>query len=210
MAPAWDVALFRAIHHGLHHPALDPIMKALTDPGRLKIPLFAAAAAVFLSRGRRGAIALAALVLTIAASDQVSSKVLKPIFARPRPSVALADTRPLFGVRRTHSFPSSHATNFFAAAPVISALFPHTAVACYALAAAVSVSRIYVGDHYPSDVLAGALLGGFLGWMGRRGFRRAERTWGRLPVAPGAGGAPRESVRRGEPERDEAGPSAGR
>lgn len=87
MAPGWDVALFRAIHHGLHHPLLDPLMKALTDPGAWKIPLFALAAALFLARGRRGAAALLALVLTVAVSDQVTSRALKPFFHRQRPSV---------------------------------------------------------------------------------------------------------------------------
>src|SRR6266850_7171381 len=124
MAPAWDTALFRLIHHGLRHPALDPVMKALTDPGRWTIPLFSLAAVIMLTRRRRGLIALIVLALTVTASDQLSSKVLKPIFHRPRPSVELADTRPLFGVRHSYSLPSSHATNFFAAAPVVSALFP--------------------------------------------------------------------------------------
>jgi undecaprenyl-diphosphatase len=184
MAAAWDIAIFRAVHHGLRHPALDPVMKALTDPGPWKIPLFVLFGAVFLSRRRRGVIALVALTLTLTASDQLSSAILKPIFARPRPSVALADTRPLFGVRHTYSFPSSHATNFFAAAPVVSALFPSSLIACYALAAAVSYSRIYVGDHYPSDVIAGAILGSLVGFLGRKGYRRALRTWG-----PGGEGA---------------------
>jgi len=105
MAPGWDVALFRAIHHGLHHPLLDPLMKALTDPGVWKVPLFTVAAALFLGRGRRGVTALAALVLTVALSDQVTSRALKPLFRRDRPSVELADTKPLFGVRHTDSFP---------------------------------------------------------------------------------------------------------
>jgi len=176
MAPSWDSGLFRAIHHGWHHPALDPVMKALTDPGPWKYPLFALAAGLFLRRGRRGAIALVTLALTVAASDQLSSAILKPMFHRARPSVALADTRPLFGVRRSFSFPSSHATNFFAAAPIIGTVFPTAAVAYMGLAAAVSLSRIYVGDHYPSDVIAGVVLGILVGLLGRIAFLRLDRS----------------------------------
>jgi len=126
------------------------------------------------------------LAATIAVSDQTSAKVLKPIFKRARPSVVVADSKPLFGVRRSYSFPSVHATNFFAAAPVVGAVFPPLRVAAFVLAAAVSFSRVYVGDHWPSDVIAGAALGLFLGWLGRRALLRVERT---LSGARGLGGA---------------------
>ena len=155
----WDVAVFRAIHHGMHQPWLDPIMMALTDPGPWKIPLLGLVALLFLLRGRRGAIGVVILALTIAAGDQLSSHILKPVFRRARPSTALVDALPLFGVRHSYSFPSTHATNFFAAAPVVAAVFPEAAIFAYAYAAAVSFSRIYVGDHYPGDVAAGALVG---------------------------------------------------
>ena len=177
MTPAdWDVAIFRAIHHGMHQPWLDPFMVALTDPGPWKIPLLGLAAVLFLLRGRRGAIGVIVLALTIAAGDQLSSHILKPVFRRVRPSKALADTLPLFGVRHSWSFPSTHATNFFAAAPVVSAVFPEATVFAYAYAAAVCFSRIYVGDHYPFDVLGGAIPGLCLGFLGRKAYRRAVRT----------------------------------
>jgi undecaprenyl-diphosphatase len=200
MAPGWDVALFRAIHHGLHHPLLDPLMKALTDPGVWKAPLFTIAAALFLGRGRRGVTALAALVLTVALSDQVTSRALKPLFRRERPSVELADTKPLFGVRHTNSFPSSHAVNFFAAAPIVCEAFPSANVAYLLLASAVAFSRVYVGDHYPSDVIVGALLGTAIGWLGRRALRRALATWERRRAA---------ATGRADRPAGEEGPSGG-
>jgi undecaprenyl-diphosphatase len=187
MTPAeWDVAIFRGIHHGMHHPWLDPVMVALTDPGPWKFPLLGLVALLFLLRGRRGAVGLFILCLTIGASDQLSSHILKPIFRRVRPSIALTDTVPLFGRRGSYSFPSTHASNFFSAAPVVSAVFPEVTVFAYACAAAVSVSRIYVGDHYPSDVLAGAVLGLFLGFLGRKAYRRAL-VMARAGPAPSGG-----------------------
>ena len=173
---AWDTAIFRAIHHGLHHPWLDHVMRFLSDPGVFKIPLFVVIGLLFLMRGRRGLVGLIVLALTITASDQLSSKVLKPVFKRTRPSVALADARPLFGVRRTNSFPSGHATNTFAAAPMISAVFPEVTIVAYVAASVISVSRVYVGDHWPSDVLGGAILGFCVGLLGRKMYRRLLRT----------------------------------
>lgn len=194
---AWDPALFRAIHLGLHHPALDPVMKALTDPEEWKIPILVGAAALFLTKRARGALALLVLVLTLAVSDQLSAKVIKPIVKRPRPSVVLADSRPLFGVRRSYAFPSVHAVNFTAAVPIVATIFPAGAIPCAALAALVCFSRVYVGDHWPSDVIGGALLGLALGLLGRRAFLRLEQNakqWGRRRGVSGneaeAGGTP--------------------
>ena len=192
---AWDLALFRAIHLGLHHPALDPIMMAFTDPGRWKLPLLALVVVLFLTRRARGALALLVLALTLTVSDQVSAKVIKPIVKRPRPSVVVADSHPLFGVRRSYAFPSVHAVNFSAAVPIVATVFPAATIPAAAVAALVCFSRVYVGDHWPSDVLAGIILGLGLGLLGRKAFLRLEqnaRRWLKPPAAE-AGGAPSDA-----------------
>jgi hypothetical protein len=80
--------------------------------------------------------------------------------ARPR----LEGLPPLGPVVSRLSFPSAHATTSFAAARAFRGLVP--APALYAAAAAFALSRPYLGVHYPSDVLAGALLGTALGAVG--------------------------------------------
>ena len=189
---AWDPALFRAIHLGLHNPALDPVMMALTDPGPWKFPLFALLVALFLSQRARGVLGILVLALTLTVSDQLTAKVIKPIVKRPRPSVVLKDSRPLFGVRHSYSFPSVHAVNFAAAVPIVATVIPAAAIPAAVVAGLVCFSRVYVGDHWPSDVFAGILLGLGLGLLGRKAFLRLEQNVRRWVSRSGeeAGGEP--------------------
>lgn len=181
----WDEALFRQIHLTWRHPALDPFFRGLTDPGKLLLPILLILLGLLWMSRRRGLLGLLVLAVTIGVSDQTTAKLLKPIFQRQRPSVVMADSRPLFGVRGSYSFPSAHATNSFASAVVLDAIFPGARAALFVLAALVSYSRIYVGDHWPSDVLAGALLGSVIGLGGRFLFTRLATRWGSVTKAGG-------------------------
>ena len=86
--------------------------------------------------------------------------VVKLIVKRPRP--VLAGLPPLGGAPSSLSFPSAHATSAFAVATAMTRVEPLAALA-FVLAAALALGRPYLGMHYPSDVLAGALLGVGLG-----------------------------------------------
>lgn len=84
------------------------------------------------------------------------NQAIKVVVGRPRPRCD--DLPPLVGTPTQLSFPSAHATSSFAAARLYSRLgLP--ARPLYALATALVASRVYLGVHYPSDVLAGAALG---------------------------------------------------
>jgi len=180
-----DEAVFRQVHLVWRHPYLDPIFRGLTDPGKLLLPMGLVLFGCLWMARRRGMIGLVALALTIAVSDQTSATLLKPIFHRSRPSVVLADAEPLFGVRGSFSFPSVHATNAFAAALVLDAIFPGARLALLLAAGLVAYSRVYVGDHWPSDIVAGALLGCLIGWGGRRLYGMAAARWGGVSEAGG-------------------------
>jgi membrane-associated phospholipid phosphatase len=88
--------------------------------------------------------------------------VIKLIVKRPRPE--LEGLPPLGGAPSSLSFPSAHATSSFAVATAMARVEPLGALA-FLLAFALSLGRPYLGMHYPSDVLAGALLGVALGLL---------------------------------------------
>lgn len=86
--------------------------------------------------------------------------VVKVIVRRPRP--VLEGLPPLGGAPSSLSFPSAHATSSFACATAMTRIAPEAAV-LFLLAGALAVGRPYLGMHYPSDVLAGVVLGTALG-----------------------------------------------
>lgn len=92
-------------------------------------------------------------------SSVAAAHVLKARYERPRPFEADSSITPPFGAPHGSSYPSGHATTAFAAARVLSALQPDRSREVYGLASQVAASRVYAGVHYPSDVVAGALLG---------------------------------------------------
>ena len=87
------------------------------------------------------------------------SGALKEGIERDRPPVVDPEPEPIMRLPDTHSFPSGHATVSFACATVLALAVPRLRYPLYALAALISWSRVYVGVHYPLDVVGGAVLG---------------------------------------------------
>ncbi|MCM8760589.1 MAG: phosphatase PAP2 family protein [Candidatus Omnitrophica bacterium] len=88
---------------------------------------------------------------------------LKDIVGRPRPCLVLSDVRLLEASARASSFPSGHAARAFLAAVILSRFFGRNA-AWFFLAGIICFSRVYVGAHYLSDVLVGAVVGACGAW----------------------------------------------
>jgi undecaprenyl-diphosphatase len=99
------------------------------------------------------------LILSVGASDLIAYRVVKQMAQRQRPMEAGLSVQ-----LRTHnhsgsSFPSNHAANVFAAATVLSSAFVWMGPLYFLVAALVAYSRVYVGVHFPLDVVAGAIIG---------------------------------------------------
>ena len=101
---------------------------------------------------------------------------LKEAFDRARPPLADPSFVSVVPPPGSDSFPSGHAAEAFAAAAVLAALHPRLRVPVLVLAALVALSRVYLGVHYPADVVAGAVLGLVLGALAIRIARRVTGT----------------------------------
>ena len=157
-----DRQLFRILNQGLSNPLFDLILPFITDLNRKPVALVAVVLLWLLllaKGGVRGRLAAILLIPTIVLSDQLNSFWLKFIVERVRPCHELLDVRLLVGCGSGHSFPSSHAVNNFAAALLLSYFLPRWTWAFFTFAGIVAFSRVYVGVHYPSDVVAGAIVG---------------------------------------------------
>jgi undecaprenyl-diphosphatase len=104
------------------------------------------------------------VLLTVLIAD-TTNYLLKDVFDRERPNVRYAEPEPLMRAPQSDSFPSGHAATSFAAATVIAAAAPRLRIPLYVLAALVAWSRVYVGVHYPLDVIGGAIYGTLLGLL---------------------------------------------
>lgn len=105
-------------------------------------------------------------LLALAIGFVCTNLILKYLVARPRPWLDVAGLLPLIDESDPNSFPSGHTTCAFAFASALRHAAPRTWMKWSALAAAILMgySRLHVGVHYPSDVLAGVLVGLFAGW----------------------------------------------
>lgn len=145
---------------------IDPLMQAYTSMGNFGAIWIALSAAMLCYKPTRtaGMLALAAMVLGLLCTNMI----LKPLVARPRPWVDVPGLFPLINEPDPNSFPSGHTCAAFAAALVFWRALPDTWSGTKTLALAMAVlmalSRLYVGVHYPTDVLAGALVGAACAW----------------------------------------------
>jgi undecaprenyl-diphosphatase len=126
----------------------------------IKWPLIAAFAAAGDWRRRCPPRATVATLAAVMASG-VAVTALKELFDRERPPVAGVDAVGI--VPASASFPSGHAATAFAAAVAVGIFYPRLRRPLLALAAVVALSRVYLGVHYATDVLAGSALGALLG-----------------------------------------------
>ena len=193
-----DHQLFEKINRVWTSDWADVFFPAITDVN--KSPWFIALAVVVLGlwiwrKGMPAAKWTVVLVLSLAMSDLVAYRLVKPLVHRERPPQAGV---PIIvrGYKHTgNSFPSNHATNIFAAATVISGGVPVLTIPVFIFAAAIGYSRVYVGAHFPGDVLAGAILGTLISvllrillrdWLKSDGYFSRARTEDRSSSNEGA------------------------
>jgi undecaprenyl-diphosphatase len=156
----------------LHWPVVTPVMKGLTDAGAAGLVwiVLAAVAAAWLRRP----LVLVSVILAIELASYADG-VLKSAVGRARPFVGDPRVHPSIGLPHDPSMPSGHAMNAFAGAVLLAAAVPRARWPLLMLAALIALSRVYLGVHFPSDVIAGALLGSAIGAAAAWLLARTER-----------------------------------
>jgi len=155
-----DLQLLRQMRTKGHSPAVERWTKLLGKTGNNGAVWVAIGAALaVLDSSQREAWLICAVLGPVAIG---LNYVVKLIVRRPRP--VLEGLPPLGGAPSSLSLPSAHATSSFAVATAMTRVEPIAAFA-FLLATALALGRPYLGMHYPSDVLAGALLGVLLGLL---------------------------------------------
>jgi undecaprenyl-diphosphatase len=155
----WDEGMFRVLNAAWLHPGLDRLLPFVTDARNFILPFIVAAIVIGLIGRVRGLRFLVLAVVSVVVADAISTHLFKYAFARARPCIGLTDVRLLVGCTNSPSFPSNHAVNASVLATLATLYMPRFWLPPIALAFLVVYSRVYVGVHYPLDVLAGSLLG---------------------------------------------------
>lgn len=155
----------------MHHRAggLDAVFEALSWVGTYGLVWIALGLGLAVLRRRPG---LLLAVLGADAASQLAASGLKSWVGRLRPALVCPEPKALVHVPHSSSFPSGHAASSFACATVLVLAAPRLAAPLSVLAAAIAFSRVYVGVHYPLDVLAGAAVGVLLGLACSKALRR--------------------------------------
>lgn len=160
-----DLAIFYFFNHSLSATFFDRFFSILTNVNNWYIAYIILLGLSFFKGGIKGKIAVGVIILLIVFTDQFGYRVLKEIFHRIRPCNVLSDVLTPIGCNGTYSFPSNHALNNFAAATFFYRLFPKLKWILFITAALIALSRVYLGLHYPSDIIGGALLGCAIGYL---------------------------------------------
>ncbi|MDO7847474.1 phosphatase PAP2 family protein [Hymenobacter sp. M29] len=181
---ALDRALLLTINRA-HFPALDTVMVWASN--RLVwFPVYAVLIAWLVYHFRRRAWLLLPLVVTaVALADSITSRIFKPFFGRPRPchdAALFARLHLPDGCGGQFGFLSSHAANSMALAIFLAVVLPAgrfrpIKIALFLWTVLLSYSRMYLGAHYPTDVLGGAAIGALLGWGAALTYQQLVRRW---------------------------------
>jgi undecaprenyl-diphosphatase len=167
---AWDKAFFIFINRDLSNSVLD-LLCPIIRTKETWIPLYILVAFfTYKKYGKQALLWLGVALITILLTDQ-SAHLFKIMFQRPRPCNEASLLSSLI-LRVDHcnnsfSFFSAHAANHFGQAYIYHSIFKHkiASVGCFAWAFVISFSQVYVGVHYPSDVIVGALFGLCIGFV---------------------------------------------
>ena len=158
-----DMNLIIWIHQYSSNNLFDIIMPFTTNKNNWKLPIVGLIIILGFFSGQRGKLTLTILIISLSFTDAICAQILKPFFERIRPShLNIENINLLISKGGKWSMPSNHAANMFSLAIVLSYFYKKYKPLLLLLAILISFSRIYVGVHFPGDVIVGGCIGFFI------------------------------------------------
>lgn len=178
-----DNTLLLAIN-GAHTPVLDTVIWWLSDKWIWVVFYLMLAAIMFRKVGyKNGIVALLFIGLMIAATDMVCSQLIRPAFERLRPANPLNPISEYIQVVNgyrggMYGFPSCHAANTFALATFMSLIMRNARLSWFLViwSLVICYSRVYLGVHYPGDIIAGITIGAMIAYVCYKGYAATIRN----------------------------------
>jgi|DewCreStandDraft_4_1066084.scaffolds.fasta_scaffold00573_1 undecaprenyl-diphosphatase len=159
-----DTAVFYFFNKTIANPIFDKVFPFITNLDSWLILYIFFIVWMLWKGGTAGRICFVTLIIGIILSDQISSSFIKELIGRPRPCHILSDINLLVPCGPGKSLPSSHAVNMFASAVILSHYYKQHRWIFFTIAGLVAFSRVYIGVHYPFDVISGAVIGACIGF----------------------------------------------
>jgi undecaprenyl-diphosphatase len=157
----FECRLFQKVNRHFDSKLLNLFFRSITHLGGADITIAATFILIFVSTGE---VRLTAIASALAlATSHIPVHFVKQLFPRKRPYLKIEKTRTHENPIKDHSFPSGHTTAIFSVVTPYILFLPQLAYVLIPLGLCVGLSRIYLGLHYPSDVIAGGILGTLTG-----------------------------------------------
>lgn len=161
-----DKKIFTFFNSSIANPVFDIFFPIITNQDIWIIPILLGIIILSIKGGTKGRIASIVLIIGVILADYSSAQIIKPYFQRLRPSHDILDQiRLLVPKGGRYGFVSSHAANMYVSATILGYFYSKQKRLFFTIASLVAFSRVYVGVHYPADIVFGGFLGYGLGWI---------------------------------------------
>ena len=161
-----DKQIMVFLNKTISNPIFDFIMPIITNQNFLVFSGLILIGYLAYYGGKRGRITIVVLLIAAGFSDAICFQIIKPWVGRIRPSHEYYEyINLLVSKGGKYSFPSNHAANSFVFATVLSYFYDRNRISLYILASTIAFSRVYVGVHYPLDIIFGSIIGYIISWI---------------------------------------------